>query len=377
MPNTIVHVDMDAFFAAIEIRDNPNLLGKPVIIGGEIDSARGVVSTCSYEARRYGVHSAMPIVVARKLCPNGIYLRGNMEKYTSVSHELMLIFDEFSPVVEPLSIDEAFIDMTGCEHFYSSLTEIGEKIKYRIEQKLNLTCSIGIAENKFLAKLASEKDKPNGLTIVKNPIEFLNSIHLKKMWGVGKSTYERLISLGIEDIPSLRATPLETLVKSLGKQGYQLYQLSRGIDNRKVSPSTDNKSIGAEETYSTDIKGERIHKELLLLTDKTARRLRKHKQNCRKVTVKMRYPDFTTFEKSCTLADATSDTDKLFNAVLELSESYKGPFRLLGVYLSGLTSDSPKNLFDDNKKDSLWQTIDRLNEKGLEIKKATVLEKDK
>lgn len=377
MPNTIVHVDMDAFFAAIEIRDNPNLLGKPVIIGGEIDSARGVVSTCSYEARRYGVHSAMPIVVARKLCPNGIYLRGNMEKYTSVSHELMLIFDEFSPVVEPLSIDEAFIDMTGCEHFYSSLTEIGEKIKYRIEQKLHLTCSIGIAENKFLAKLASEKDKPNGLTIVKNPIDFLNSIHLKKMWGVGKSTYERLISLGIEDIPSLRAMPLETLVRSLGKQGYQLYQLSRGIDNRKVSPPTDNKSIGAEETYSTDIKGDRIHKELLLLTDKTARRLRKHKQNCRKVTVKMRYPDFTTFEKSCTLADATSDTDKLFNAVLELSESYKGPFRLLGVYLSGLTSDSPKNLFDDNKKDSLWQTIDRLNEKGLEIKKATVLKKDK
>ncbi|MDD2430545.1 MAG: DNA polymerase IV [Firmicutes bacterium] len=375
MSKTIVHVDMDAFFAAVEVRDNPELKGKPVIIGADPLSSRGVVSTCSYEARKFGVHSAQPIAQAKKLCPHGIFLKGDMEKYTLVSKDLMVIFDEFSPLVEPLSIDEAFLDMTGCEHFYKDLYEIGVKIKARIKDKLQLTASVGIAPNKFLAKLASEKEKPDGLTLVKEPLAFLDSIPLKKMWGVGPSTYSKLISLGIEDIPSLRETPLDTLVKSLGKQGYQLYRLSRGIDNRAVEAADQNKSIGNEETFLIDIEGEKIHQALLQLTDKTARRLRKQELKCRTVTVKMRLPDFTTFEKSHTLDEATSDTDILFEEVKKLAKTYKGPFRLLGVSLSNFSSIETLNLFEsEEEKSKLWETIDSLQNKGFDIKKATILD---
>lgn len=376
MSRTIVHVDMDAFFAAVEIRDNPELTGKPVIIGGDLDSTRGVVSTCSYEARKFGVHSAMPIVQAQKLCPQGIFIKGNLEKYATVSKELMALFDEFTPLVQPLSIDEAFLDMTGCEHFYRDFCSMGQSIKKRIREKLRLTASIGIAPNMFLAKLASEKQKPDGLTIATDPLSFLDTIPLEKMWGVGKQTYEKLISLGINDIPALRKTPLDTLVKSLGKQGYQLYQLARGIDNRLVEPNTSTKSLGAEETYAENIKGEAVHKELILLTDKTARRLRKLSLQCRRVTVKFRYPDFTTFEKSRSLAEATADTDLLLATVLDLAKPFLGPFRLLGVSLSNFTSAKTQSLF--TKKDNLvlWQTIDNLREKGLDIKKATTLKKN-
>ena len=376
MSRTIVHVDMDAFFAAVEIRDNPHLAGKPVIIGGDLDSTRGVVSTCSYEARKFGVHSAMPIVQARKLCPQGIFLKGSLEKYAAVSRELMGLFDEFTPLVQPLSIDEAFLDMSGCEHFYKDLNSMGQSIKKRIHEKLRLTASIGIAPNMFLAKLASEKQKPDGLTIVTNPLAFLDTMPLEKMWGVGKQTYEKLISLGIDDIPALRKTPLDTLVRNLGKQGYQLYQLARGIDNRLVEPNTSTKSLGAEETYAENIKGEAVHNELILLTDKTTRRLRKLGLQCRTVTVKFRYPDFTTFEKSRSLTEATADTDLLLATVLDLAKPFVGPFRLLGVSLSNFTSAKTQSLF--TKKDNLvlWQTIDDLREKGFDIKKATTLKKD-
>ncbi|HHY19056.1 MAG TPA: DNA polymerase IV [Firmicutes bacterium] len=380
MPQTILHVDMDAFFAAIEIRDNPQLAGKPVIIGGDPNSPRGVVSTCSYEARKFGVHSAMPIAQAKKLCPQGIFLKGNMDKYVKVSQELILIFDEFSPLVEQLSIDEAFLDMTGCEHFYQDFTSMGQAVKRRIKEKLNLTASVGIAPNKFLAKLASDKDKPDGLTIVEDIPPFLDSIPLEKMWGVGKQTHKKLLSMGIKDIPTLRQTPLDILVRELGKQGYQLYQLSRGIDNRAVETTEETKSLGAEETFPIDIEGEAVKKKLLLLTDKVARRLRKQGSSCRTITVKMRYPDFSTFEKSHTLLEATADTDKIYQTALDLIKPYPGPFRLIGVYLSNLTNMVSKNLFEDysKDKDQLWETIDKLRDKGLDIKKASVLKrKDK
>ncbi len=376
MSRTIVHVDMDAFFAAVEIRDNPSLAGKPVIIGGDTDSRRGVVSTCSYEARKFGVHSAMPMIQARKLCPQGIFLKGNPEKYIAVSHELMALFDEFTPLVKPLSIDEAFLDMTGCEHFYKDLVLMGQSIKNRIREKLLLTASVGIAPNMFLAKLASEKQKPDGLTIVTNPLAFLDTIPLNKMWGVGKQTYEKLVSLGINDIPALRKTPQDILVKTLGKQGYQLYQLAHGIDNRPVKPNTSTKSLGAEETFAENIRGETVHRELILLTDKTARRLRKLGLQCRTVTVKFRYPDFTTFEKSRSLIEATADTDLLLATVLELAKPFAGPFRLLGVSLSNFTGAKTQSLFTKKDNLKLWQTIDYLREKGLDIKKATTLKKD-
>lgn len=376
MPRTILHVDMDAFFAAIEIRDNPTLRGQPVIIGGDPYSPRGVVSTCSYEARAFGVHSAMPMSQAKKLCPQAIYLRGNMSKYTAVSGELMSIFDEFSPLVEQISIDEAFLDMTGCEHFYSDLKTMGMTIKTRIKDKLHLTASVGIAPNKFLAKLASDKDKPDGLTIVKEPISFLDSIPLKKMWGVGKQTYDKLLTLGIKDIPTLRATPVEFLINVLGKQGYLLHQLSQGLDNRAVEPAEKNKSIGAEETFPIDINGDAVPKEILILTDKVARRLRKQGFSCRTLTLKVRLPDFTTFEKSRTFLEPTSDTDLLYQTALTLLESFKGPYRLLGIYLGNFSTAQTKSLFaDQDNKDKLWQTIDNLKERGLDIKKATILDK--
>ncbi|HOJ45905.1 MAG TPA: DNA polymerase IV [Bacillota bacterium] len=377
MNRIIVHVDMDAFFAAIEIRDNPELRGKPVIIGGDPNSPRGVVSTCSYEARKFGVHSAQPIAQAKRLCPHGIFLRGNMEKYAAVSRELMQIFDEFTPLVEPLSIDEAFLDMTGCEHFYKGLFDMGSQIKGRIKERLDLTASVGIAHNKFLAKLASDKEKPDGLTIVDDPITFLDTIPLRKMWGVGPSTYKKLESMGITDVPTLRNTPVDTLVRALGKQGFQLHKLSLGIDNRQVEPPHEAKSIGNEETFPEDISVSQVHKELLYLTDKAARRLRRQNLKCRTVTVKMRLPDFTTFEKSSTLPEPTADTDIIFQEVKKLAKPYKGPFRLLGVSLSNLAAETSLSLFEEEQnKSKLWEVIDSLKDKGLDIKKAAILEDD-
>ncbi len=247
---TIAHVDMDAFFAAVEILDNPSLAGQPVIIGSR-SSPRGVVSTCSYEARSFGVHSAMPIRRAVELCPQGVFIPPRHERYQEVSQALFALLREFSPLMEPLSIDEAFLDMTGCEHFYSSLEHMGQTIKDAIRRRLKLSASVGIAGNKFLAKLGSGLQKPDGLVIIKpeQVDEFLAPLPVDVLWGVGAKTTKELARLGINTVEQLRQVPEEWLVRKFGKMGRQLFLLARGIDDRPVECEWEAKSLGSRKHF--------------------------------------------------------------------------------------------------------------------------------
>lgn len=365
----IMHVDMDAFYASIEQRDDPSLRGLPVIVGGT--GARGVVATASYEARRYGVGSAMAMSKARRLCPNGIFIDGNHAYYEAVSTQLMDILGSFSPMVEPLSLDEAFLDISGLSRHWSSPEEMARAVKQRIYEELELVASVGIAPNKFLAKLASDLEKPDGLVIIReeNVREVLRPLSVRRLWGVGQFTATQLAGLGITTIGDVADAPVQRLVKVLGKQAYTLKELADGIDKRKVEPVRKVQSVGNEETFATDI-WERadIEKELLRLSEKVGGRLRRKGLFALTVTLKVRFASFRTVTRSVTLKEGTQYDEVLYRTACELYDKVRAtePIRLLGVTASHLTDTEEVSLFEsdsDKKKKTLYRTVDALKAK--------------
>lgn len=381
---TILHVDMDAFYAAVEQLDHPEYRNKPLIIGGTKDSVRGVVSTCSYEARKYGVRSAMPIKRAVALCPHGIFIPGRMARYQEVSRQIHAVFQDFSPVVESLSIDEAFLDMTGCEHFYPSLKAMGQAIKDRIKEETGLTCSVGIGPNKFLAKLASDWQKPDGLTIIypDQVDQFLLNLPVGKLWGVGEKSKKVLRKLGINTVRDLRGKSLNWLQENLGANfGTHLYNLSRGIDSRDVEPAGEAKSISQEITFDHDYEDQEfLRSQLAIMAEKVGYRLRREKLYTRTVTIKVRYNDFSTITRSQTLDYAICDDDSLFSIGWKLFQTVKkAPVRLLGIGAHNLVHNQQLSLFDNTvETNKLAQVIDQINQKyGKAITKGRTLKPKK
>jgi len=367
---TIMHVDMDAFFAAVEILDHPEYAGKPVIVGGHKDSPRGVVSTASYEARKFGVHSAMPISKAAILCPEGIFLPGRMGRYQELSRQIQAIFPEFSPLIEPLSIDEAFLDMSGCEDFYPSLQEMGQRLKARIREQTGLTASVGIAPNKFLAKLASDWRKPDGLLVLEpeNVQEFLMNLPVGRLWGVGKKSEAILHRLHLYQIKDILPHSLTWLQENLGSAlGSQVYYLSRGIDERPVVPETEAQSIGHEITFSEDHENPSfLRQQLAQMTEKVGWRLREKKFYAKTVSIKVRFHDFRTITRSHTLNYSFNDDDTIFSEALHLLEQIKlQPVRLLGVTVSNFQGGTQLSLFstDDQSSSQVTELMDTINRK--------------
>ena len=308
-----MHVDMDAFFASIEQLDHPDYKGHPVIVGGL--SSRGVVATCSYEARKFGVHSAMPISRAKKLCPDGIYVYPRMDRYKEVSHQIFSIMKEFTPHIEPLSIDEAFLEVSGMSTMYSGPKALGRSIKDRVFEETGLIISAGLAPNKFLAKLASDLDKPDGLVVIPygREKEILAPLPIKRIWGVGPHTEKRLKAGGFHLMRHIQALPDErSLIPIVGNQARRIWELANGIDERPVETDRKIQSIGAEETYEEDlVDGSAIELEFRYFANRLSKRLRKRNLLGHTVSIKVRYDDFTTVSRQKRL-DTPSDHEHVF-----------------------------------------------------------------
>ncbi|UCH01151.1 MAG: DNA polymerase IV [Deltaproteobacteria bacterium] len=339
MTRTILHIDMDAFFAAIEVLDSPSLKGKPVIVGGS--TKRGVVSTASYEARRFGIHSAMPIFQAKERCPQGIFLPVKKDRYKEVSKKVMDILRDFTPLVEQVSIDEAYLDITGSEALFGNAEEIARHIKARIGKETGLTCSIGIGPNKFLAKVASDIYKPDGLTIIlaDDVDKFLSRLPVEKIPGVGRRTIKGLRHYGIKTIGDLKRFSKEQLLKDLGRFGGRLYELAKGMDNSPVVPYRGVKSISSEETLSSDTGDLSILKERVIShADKVAWRLRKEGLKGRTITLKIKLDDFTEMSKGLTVRYTTDSTKIISDSAIKQLKDYplKRKVRLIGVTVSNL-----------------------------------------
>jgi len=360
----IIHLDMDAFYASVEMIDRPELKGKAVIVGG--NSLRGVVSAASYEARRYGVHSAMPIATARRHCPHGIFLPVRMKRYQEISRQIMAIFREITPLVEPISVDEAFLDVTACQVIYGKASEISVEIKKIILSTTGLTASAGVATSKLLAKIASDLQKPDGLVIVPPGTEeaFLEKLPIDKLWGVGKVTRQELHKLGIKTIGDIKRLSLPFLENKFGKLGRHLYQTSRGIDNRPVETERQTKSVGNEETFESDlIDLKEIKRELLALANHVAARLRKYGLRGRTVTLKVKYHDFKQVTRAESLHRATDDQRRLYEAACALLQKTKAgtiPVRLVGISVSGFDDDCRAQLLLFNREECS-QKHSRLN----------------
>ncbi len=367
-PLTILHIDMDAFYASVEQRDRPELRGLPVIVGGV--GNRGVVSAASYEARRFGVRSAMPSATARRLCPEGVFLPVRMAHYAQVARQIREIFLSITPLVEPLSLDEAFLDVRGCESLHGPAREIGRRVKERIKADTGLTASVGVAPNKFLAKLASDHGKPDGFVVVppEQVTEFLAPLPVGRLWGVGAKGEKRLHALGVRTVGQLAALPERVMVDHFGKSGRHLWELAHGRDERAVTPDREAKSISTETTFPEDV-GDReaLRAWLLDLVDELAGRLRKEGVRARTVDLKVRSSDFSTRTRALSLPDATDATDVLWRAALRLFERSVTeevlPLRLLGVGASNLTREGmvQRLLFeDDDRSEALDRTIDAI-----------------
>ena len=358
-PKEILHLDIDAFYPSVEALDNPGLKGKPVIVGGR--QARGVVASASYEARRFGVHSAQPIAAAARLCPEGIFLPVRMSRYRELSKQVLEIFKLFTPLVEPVSIDEAFLDVTDSMRLFGHPEEIAGKIKLMVFKETGLRVSAGVAPSKLLAKIASDIDKPDGLTIVlpDQVKEFLDPLPINKMWGVGKVTQAILIGLGVHTIGDLREMPEKILVEKFGKQGAKMHQSSRGFDDREVVPGNDIKSIGHEETFLTDImEVDTAKRELLALAHKVARRMRSHGFEGKTVTLKVKYNDFVKQTRSTTLSASSDDGLEIYSTVCRLlkqTEIAKKPIRLLGISLSRLSKTGSEGQLSFFHNDGIFQ----------------------
>lgn len=367
----IIHVDMDAFYASVEQRDDPSLLGKPVVVGGRPNS-RGVVSAASYEARKFGIRSAMTLAEASRRCPQAIFLPVSAHKYREVSLQIRQIFITYTPIVEPLSLDEAFLDVTGSTSLFGSADTIAFAIKQRIQQELNLTASVGVACNKFLAKLASDLRKPDGFVVVQpdRVQEFLDPLSVERLWGVGKKAAEQLHKLNVKTVRDLRYLELGYLTQLFGVLGSQLYQLAQGIDDRPVESDRMVKSIGRETTFATDIADRDVLEAALLeFAVDVGRSLRKAAFKGKTITLKVRYDDFRTVSRSNTLSQATNLDDVIYKEACNLLRevSLKQPLRLIGLTLHNLTDKLERqlSLFSEPQKDNetLTKVIDLLKEK--------------
>jgi DNA polymerase-4 len=359
---SILHVDMDAFFVSVELLDRPELRGKPVIVGGAGD--RGVVAAASYEARAYGIASAMPSVRARRLCPHAVFLPGRYDRYAEVSQRVMEIFRSYTPLVEPLSLDEAFLDVTGARRLHGPAPEIAAAIRARVLAEEGLTCSVGVAPTKFVAKLASEAAKP--IASVNGPqpgigvkvvgpdemLDFLHPLPVQALWGVGPKTWERLHRLGVVTVGDLASMSLDVLVGALGTaQGRHLHALANGIDDRAVEPDRVPKSIGHEETFPHDHhRLDTLQRELVRMADAVAARLRAHSLAGRTITLKVRFHDFRTITRSVTLGDPTDSSAVLVRegrSLLAAIDPTPG-VRLLGLSVSSFVEGGARQLsFDE------------------------------
>jgi DNA polymerase-4 len=370
----IIHLDMDAFYPAVEVLDNPDLTGKPVIVGGSRE--RGVVSSASYEARKFGVHSAQPIATARRLCPDGTYLPVRMSRYKEVSDQVFEIFYRFTPLVEPLSIDEAFLDVTGSVRLLGQAEDVAIGIKQIVRKETGLTVSAGVAPSKFVAKIASDIDKPDGLTVVPpdKVREFLDPLPIQKMWGVGKVTQEALTRLGVRTFRDLSEMPVDVLEQRFGKYGVKMHSLSMGIDERDVVTEHDVKSVGHEQTFLQDIIDLNLaKKELLSLANEVARRMRRKGVSGKTVTLKVKYNDFVQITRATTLPTLTDDGFEIYGTACHLLKKTgvgKRPVRLLGISLSQLIffgKEGQLHLFDEDdgsqKRKNLNIALDSLYER--------------
>jgi len=357
---------MDAFYPSVEIKDNPALKGQPVIVGGGRE--RGVVASASYEARRSGVHSAMPIAEAMRLCPGGIFLPVRMARYKEVSTQIFEIFNRFTPLVEPLSIDEAFLDVTGSERLMGNPVEIARRIKAEVLTETGLTVSAGVAHNKFVAKVASEIQKPDGLTVIQHDavVEFLDPLPISRMWGVGRKMEQALAALNVRTFRDLRLTPLHLLNDKFGEHGIKMHRLSLGMDEREVVTEQKAKSVGHEKTFMEDILDlETAKLGLLGLADAVGRRMRREGVRGKTVTLKVKYSDFNQITRACSLKEPTDDGLEIYSAVVRLLQKTqvgKRPLRLLGISFSNLNFTEEEKQLSFFGKDESAQRKKRLNE---------------
>ncbi len=339
----ILHVDMDAFFASAEVLDNPELAGRCVIVGGT--SGRGVVSAASYEARKYGVHSAMPVSRARRICPGAVFLKPRRNRYREFSEKVMEVLDGFSPVVEQVSIDEAYVDISGCSSLHGGPFDTGRKIKERIHSEVGLTCSAGAAPLKFLSKIASDMDKPDGLIVIypEEVPDVIAGLPVRKVPGVGARTMQQLERLGISVLGDAAGYDPEQLVKILGSFGRRLAEFSAGIDRSEVRPVRPVKSISSEKTLTEDtLDREKLRLCLLRQAEEVSRRLREKDLRAETVVLKVKYRDFSTVSRRKSLERPARSSEEIFRAAGELLEGYelKRKVRLIGLGASGLSEDS-------------------------------------
>ena len=343
MVRVILHADMDAFFASVEQRDHPELKGKPVIVGGL--GKRGVVATASYEARRFGVHSAMPTAQARRLCPDGVFLVGRMEAYAEASAQIRDAFMDYTDLIEPLSLDEAFLDVTGSVRLFGDGRAIAEALRDQVRRATRLSVSVGVAASKFVAKVASDQQKPDGLTVVPPGLEesFLAPLPVGRLWGVGKVTQRQMQARGWRTVADIQALSLETLVADFGaSSGEHYHALCRGVDDRPVVPERGPLSVSRETTFEEDIlSGEQLRVVLLSLSEDVGMRMRRQGLSGETVRLKIRYPPFRTLTRQTRMQVATHDDMTIFKTALELMGKVRSPdqpVRLIGVGVTDLVS---------------------------------------
>jgi DNA polymerase-4 len=360
---TILHVDMDAFYASVEERDDPKLKGKAVVVGM---GKRGVVSAANYEARKFGIRAAMPIYKAKALAPHAVFIAPNMARYTEVSEQVMAIFRDVTPHVEPISLDEAFLDVTGARRLLGSGQEIADQIRKRVEKELGITCSVGIAHNKFIAKIASGHCKPNGVLEVdpEKMLDFLHPLAANEIWGVGPKTNELLEKMGLFTIADIANTPRSTLIRALGQaNGSSLYELAWGRDYRDVITEHIEKSISASQTFDVDLYiEEEILKEFLRLTEKSADRMRCKGLATNTISLKVRFAAFKTISRSKTLDLPTTGTQEIFEVAKALYLALnldRVLIRLVGVSLDSLVENDDVKQMVLGERTSSWQQADR------------------
>jgi DNA polymerase IV len=384
----ILHIDMDAFFAAIEQKDHPEWVGKPVIIGADPQAGRGrgVVSTCSYEARKYGVRSAMPISKAWQLCPQAIYVYPRGKRYAQVSRQIMLVLDHYSPDLEQISVDEAFLDITSTHKLFDSVPAMAHSIKKEIGAVTGLSASIGIAPNKFLAKIASDLKKPDGLVIVRKEevVSFLQPLEISRLWGVGEKTLPLLQNMGIHLIGDLARFSQQELVNRFGKSGLHFWRLANGLDDREVQDEVCAKSVSRETTFDKDEADEQaLQHTLFYLCDDLTWEMRKKKVKGRTITLKIRLSDFSTFTRSRTLAETTDKTSLIRQTVQELYAGFdrrNRAVRLLGVAMAHLNEEEEQlHLFKDERyeTDRVDQVMDQVRKRfgAQAITRASLLDR--
>ena len=369
---SIMHVDMDAFFVSVELRARPDLRGRPVMVG--FPAERSVVLSASYEARKFGVKSAMPMAVAHRLCPQAIIIEPRHKLYYEVSGQLMAVFESITELVEPLSVDEAFLDVGGAIRRLGPPLEIGQLIRRRVASELGITASVGIAASKFVAKIASTRCKPDGLLLIRpeETVPYLHSLPVNALWGVGGKTADVLARMGIRTVADVAATPVSSLKKVLGATGEHVHRLSWGIDSRTVTPVRVEKSIGAEETFASDTADDALlHRELLRLSHRTAERLRASGMVARTVALKLRYADFSTVTRSRTVHTPLDSAQLIYGVAVQLLESLGSrplTVRLVGVRAEQLETAAQTSLqLSLDRRDDNWraaeQALDKVAEK--------------